>query len=298
MPALPTYHEIDSNGETSQLMDTEISVLGPLHVSVAGVPVMPTAAKPRQLLAMLAINAGRVVTTTSLMEELWGEHGPRRAPGTLQTYVLQLRRLLRTALTTELTTEPDQTSKDILITRHTGYELDVDREAVDAVRYERLAAAGRAVGAAGDYRRAGELLTEALEMWHGPALVDVSTGSQLEIEVMRLSESRLTDLTLRIDVDLYLGRHQQLLGELAALCARHPFMENFRAQYILALYRSGRASQAMETYREMWHTARDQLGVEPGSKLRRLHQALLAGDTRIDDPKFLINSWAPTAIAS
>jgi DNA-binding SARP family transcriptional activator len=208
--------------------------------------------------------------------------------------VLQIRRLIRSAPATA----PGRSSKDILITKHTGYELDVDPGMVDAVRYERLAVAGRSVGASGDYRKAGELLTEALGMWRGAVLVDVNMGTQLEIEAMRLSESRITDLTLRIDADLFLGRHQQVLGELAALCARHPFMENFRAQYMLALHRSGRTNQAMETYREMWHTARDQLGVEPGGQLRELHQALLTGSTLIDDPKYLINNWAPTALAS
>jgi DNA-binding SARP family transcriptional activator len=275
-------------------METDIKILGPLHVTMAGSSVVPTAAKTRQLLAMFAINVGRLITTSALMEELWGSRAPLRAPGTLQTYVLHLRRLIGTALATE----PDQSPKDILLTKHTGYQLDVDPGVVDSVRYEQLAAAGRAAGAAGDYRRAGELLSDALKMWRGPVLVDVNTGTQLGIEAMRLAESRLTDITLRIDADLYLGRHQQLLGELAALCARHPFMENFRAQYMLALYRSGRASQAMETYREMWRTARDQLGVEPGSALRRLHQALLSGSTHIDDPNFLINVWAPTALAS
>lgn len=273
-------------------MDTEIRILGPLHVTMAGSSVVPTAAKTRQVLALFAINVGRVVTTSVLIEELWGGRAPRRAPGTLQTYVLHLRRLIGSA------TEPGRSSKDILITKHTGYQLDVDPGSVDAVRYERLAASGRAAGAVGDFRRAGELLSDALTMWRGPVLVDVNTGTQLEIEAMRLAESRLTDLTLRIDADLYLGRHQQLLGELAALCAQHPFMENFRAQYMLALYRSGRVSQAMATYREMWRTARDQLGVEPGGTLRRLHQALLSGSTHIDDPTFLINIWAPTALAS
>lgn len=277
-------------------MHTEINVLGPLQVSIDGTQVVPTAAKPRQMLALLAINAGRVVTKTSLREEIWGDgdNTPRKASSTVHTYVLHIRRLIEQALSED----SRRTAKEILITEHTGYSLDFDPDAIDAVRYERMAAEGRAAGADGDFVRAGELLTEALAMWRGPVLVDVTTGSELEIETTRLSEDRLSDLSLRIDADLFAGRHQQLLGELAALCAQHPYLENFRAQYMLALHRSGRQSQALETYREMWETTREELGVEPGASLRRLHQGLLSGATHMDDPDFLINAWAPTALAS
>lgn len=277
-------------------MSNEINVLGPLQVSIDGTQVVPTAAKPRQLLALLAINAGRVVTKESLREELWGDgdRAPRRATSTVHTYVLHIRRLIEQALAADSA----RTAKDVLITEHTGYSLDIDPGVIDAVRYEQLAAEGRAAGADGDFAKAGELLTEALGMWRGPVLVDVTTGPELEIEATRLSENRLSDLSLRIDADLYAGRHQQLLGELAALCAQHPYLENFRAQYMLALHRSGRQSQALDTYREMWETAREELGVEPSAPLRRLHQALLSGATHMDDPEYLINGWAPTALAS
>jgi DNA-binding SARP family transcriptional activator len=273
-------------------MRAEIKVLGALEVAFDGVSVVPTASKPRQLLAMLALNVGRVVTTSALMEELWGTNAPRSAPSTLQTYVLHVRKLIRAALPDD----PDAV-REVLVTKHTGYLLAVEPEVVDAVRYDRLAAAGRAAGSAGDYVRAERLLSAALGLWRGPVLVDVAAGPQLEIESMRLAESRLTDLTLRIDSDLYLGRHHQLLGDLAALCARHPYMENFRAQYMLALYRSGRPGQALEVYHEMWATIRDQLGVDPSPRLRQLHQAMLAGDQIVDDPRYLINNWAPDTIA-
>jgi SARP family transcriptional regulator, regulator of embCAB operon len=169
---------------------------------------------------------------------------------------------------------------------------------VDLVHYNRLASAGRAAGAAGNFVKAERLLSRALELWRGPVLVDVVAGPQLEIESVRLAESRLTDLTLRIDADLYLGRHHQLLGDLAALCARHPFMENFRAQYMLALYRSGRPGQALEVYHEMWSTIRDHLGVDPSPRLRELHRAILTGDALVDDPRYMVNTWVPDAIAS
>lgn len=274
-------------------MRAEINVLGSLEIAVNGVSVVPTASKPRQLLAMLATNAGRLVTSTALMDELWGDATPRSAPGTLQTYVLHVRKLIRAAL-------PDDqahVAREFLATSHTGYLLRVEPEQVDAVRYTRLSTAGRAAGAAGDYVEAERLLSSALALWRGPVLVDVVAGSQLEIEAMRLAESRLTDLTLRIDADLRLGRHHQLLGDLAALCARHPYMENFRAQHMLALYRSGRPGQALAVYHEMSTTIRDQLGVDPSPRLRQLHRAILTGDTSIDDSRFVINAWEADTVA-
>ncbi|MGH3760489.1 AfsR/SARP family transcriptional regulator [Actinophytocola sp.] len=272
-------------------MRAEVKVLGALEVVFDGVSVVPTASKPRQLLAMLALNVGRVVTSSTLMEELWGTNAPRSAPTTLQTYVLHVRKLIRGALP-----ENPEAALEILATRHTGYVLRIDPDLADVVRYDRLAAEGRAAGAAGDYVRSGRLLCAALAMWRGPVLVDVAAGPQLEIETMRLAESRLTDLTLRIDADLYLGRHHQLLGDLAALCARHPYMENFRAQYMLALYRSGRPGQALAVYHDMWTTIRDQLGVDPSRRLRQLHQAMLAGDQIVEDPRYMINNWAPDPV--
>ncbi|OLF10327.1 AfsR/SARP family transcriptional regulator [Actinophytocola xanthii] len=275
-------------------MRAEIKVLGALQVTIDGVSVVPTASKPRQLLAMLAVNAGRVVTGSMLMEELWGASAPRSAVSTLQTYVMLLRKLIAAALPGNQRYQ----ARKLLATGHTGYLLAVDAGDVDAVRYERLAAAGRAAGAAGDFAEARRLLSAALDLWHGPVLVDVPAGPQLEIEVMRLTESRLADLALRIDADLYLGRHHQLLGDLAALCARHPYMENFRAQYMLALHRCGRPGQALEAYHDAWSTIRDHLGVGPSARLRELHQAMLNGDSLLDDPTYLANSWAPDAMAS
>jgi pentatricopeptide repeat protein len=275
-------------------MRAEINVLGTLEVSIDGTSVVPNASKPRQLLAMLAMNVGKLVTSSWLKEELWGTKAPRSATSTLQTYVLHLRNLIREALPPE----EEDLVREILVTRHSGYLLQLDPDLVDAARYSRLAMAGRAAGAAGDHVRAERLLSEALSLWRGPVLVDVAAGPQLEIEAMRLTERRLTDLTLRIDADLYLGRHHQVLGDLAALCARHPYMENFRAQFMVALCRSGRPGQALEVYHEMWTTIREHLGVDPSFRLRELHRAILAGDPIIDDPRFMINTWSRDAIAS
>lgn len=276
-------------------MDAEINVLGSLEVSVNGTSIVPNASKPRHLLAMLAMNAGKLVTSSSLIDELWANNAPRSAHSTLQTYVLNLRNHIRDALTPA---GEQGLVRDILRTRHAGYLLQVDPSVVDVIRYIRLATAGRAACAAGDHARAGRLLSEALAMWRGQVLVDVPVGPQLEIEAMRLTERRLADLTLRIDMDLYLGRHHQVLGDLAALCARHPYMENFLAQFMLALYRSGRPGQALEVYLDMSTTIRNQLGVDPSPRLRELHRAILTGDEVVNDPRFMINSWHRDALAS
>ncbi|MFL6140510.1 MAG: BTAD domain-containing putative transcriptional regulator [Labedaea sp.] len=268
-------------------MRTEIKVLGPLEVSIAGTSVVPTASKIRQLLAILAINAGRVVTIPALIEEIWGNQPPRSVAATLQTYILQLRRRLGPALAGD-----GRSARDVLTTTHTGYLLDVDRDTIDAERYERLGAAGRTAATAGDYPAASRQLTAALEIWRGPALVDVAIGAQLRIEATRLEESRLTDLTLRIDTDLYLGRHHQLLSELAALCAQHPFIESFWAQYMLALYRCSRPGQALEQYHTVQKVMRERLGVDPSQWLQRIHLAIVTGDTVMDDPGFLVTGSA------
>lgn len=270
-------------------MRAEINVLGPFEALINGVSIVPTAGKPRQVLAVLALNTGRVVAATELIDELWCDNVPRSANSTLQTYVMQLRKHIASALPAD---QADQ-ARRILETRNLGYVLNLDKEALDATRYARRAEAGRTAGTMGDYVAAERLLREALAVWRGPLLVDVPLGPQLGIEATRLSESRLTDLTMRVDADLYLGRHHQLLGELAAMCARHPHIEMFHAQFMLALYRCGRPGQALEVYHAMWTTLREQFGVVPSPRLRVLHQAILSGDPAIDDPDLVMHNWIP-----
>jgi SARP family transcriptional regulator, regulator of embCAB operon len=262
-------------------MRVEIKVLGPLEVSVAGNSIVPTASKPSQMLAMLALNAGHVVTVNALTEELWECQPPPSGVQTLQTYVVKLRKKLQDALTDSA----GVSAKDILNTRRAGYLLDVEPDDVDAVRYERLSAVGRRAVNDGDHLKASETLAEALNLWRGPALADITTGPVLSIEAMRLEENRLGDLYLRMESDLCLGRHHQLLGELATLCAKHPLMENFCAQHMVALYRSGRQCQALEAYRRLRTTMVDELGVEPSPRMRRLHAAILDGTTSVEGPE-------------
>ena len=198
-----------------------IELLGPLSVHLDRAPVVPSAAKPRQILALLALNAGRVVTVSTLAEEIWGDYPPRSAGTTLQTYILQLRNLIAAAAA------PGRDPKQVLSTRHCGYLLASQSSQNDVHEFGRLARAGRAAAETGDFRAASELLGRALALWRGSALVDVRMGRVLELEVTALEENRLGVLERRIEADLALDRHADILGELSTLAARYPMNENF-----------------------------------------------------------------------
>jgi DNA-binding SARP family transcriptional activator len=256
----------------------KIKVLGPLDAEVNGLSIVPTAGKPRQILALLALYPGRVVPVPTLMEEIWGSGLPQSSLTTLQTYILQLRRLLGTAMGPDV----PGSAKDVLATRYGGYLLQIPPESVDVYVYERLVAEGRQAFEAGEDELAASRLREALALWEGPALVDVRVGQVLDIEVMRLEESRLVTRERRIDADLRLGRHAELIAELADLVARHPQHEGLHSQAMVALYRSGRQTSALDVYRRLRQRLIDELGVEPAPQLQRMHQAMLAVDPRLD----------------
>src|SRR4051812_7721426 len=171
-----------------------------------------------------------------IVDELWGETPPRTASATVQTYVLQLRRLIGCALADE----GPRCAKEVLATRFGGYLLNVAPDDVDVNVYGRLARMGQRAFDIGDYESAARLLRSALDTWRGGVLVDVQKGMSLSLEVTRLQESRLSVLETRIDADLQLGRHHSLISELAVLSARHPMNENLCEKYMIALYRSGR----------------------------------------------------------
>ncbi|GHE90037.1 hypothetical protein GCM10018785_66270 [Streptomyces longispororuber] len=256
----------------------EIQVLGPLSANVNGGSIVPTAGKPRQILSLLALSPGRLVPVPILMEEIWGMQPPQSALTTLQTYILQLRRRLGTAM------GPDApgSAKDVLATRHGGYLMQIPAQSVDVYHYEHLVIQGRGAFEAGDDAASADHFRRALALWRGPTLVDVTTGPILEIEVMRLEESRLGTLERRIDADLRLGRHSELIAELTELTARYPQHEGLHSQAMVALYRSGRQASALDIYRRLRARLIDELGVEPSPQVQRLHQAMLAVDPQLD----------------
>lgn len=264
-------------GATMAGNPVDIKVLGPLAVSHAGASVTPTAPKPRVLLAMLALHAGCVVSVDALVEELWGASAPRSARITIQSYVVQLRKLFAAALALP-PDEAAQRAKQVLVTSPGGYLLDAAGGEVDVSRFDALAEAGHRARQEGDLAGAAAAFTEALAAWRGPALVDVQVGAHLRVDVTRLTEARLNILDCRIAADLRRGKHHELLGELAALVARYRTHEGLCAHFMLALYRSGRRCEALDVYRGLRDGLADEQGLEPIPPLQRLQRSMLVPD--------------------
>jgi DNA-binding SARP family transcriptional activator len=262
-------HEVVADGE----IVVDIDVLGTLAVREQGVSVTPTAPKPRQVLALLALHADQVVPVGMLTEELWGGEPPRSARPTLQTYILQLRELITAAL--EQGGEPLLSAKDVLMTVPGGYLLKSREGTIDVREFDRLAGTGYRAMDAEDYREAAARLREALALWTGPALAEVQAGHHLQPQIQRLEESRLCALDQRIEADLRLGRHRELLAELTLTVSRYPTHESLCGQYMLALYRSGRRGEALNAYQRMRTTLVQNLGLEPSAALAKLQRAIL-----------------------
>jgi DNA-binding SARP family transcriptional activator len=256
----------------------EFSVLGPLSLRAGNLTITPTAPKTRQVLALLLMYANQMVSVSAIIRELWNDDPPRSALTTLQTYVLKLRRLFAAGLQLG----PAQVSAEVLVTRVGGYLLKVDPGTLDMHRFERLARDGRAALATGDGDLAATRLRAALALWRDRALVDVQAGPLLSVQVARLEEARLAALEYRIEADLMLGLHRELLSELACLAAQHPLHENIHVQLMVALYRSGRRSDALDVYHRMRTRLVDELGLEPSANMRRMQQAILAADPALE----------------
>ncbi|MFI1381882.1 BTAD domain-containing putative transcriptional regulator [Embleya sp. NPDC020886] len=256
----------------------DVEVLGELLVREHGQSIVPSAGKPRQILALLTLHAGRIVPVATLMEELWGDAVPRSSATTLQTYIMQLRRRISKALQNF----PERSPKDFLATSFGGYRITVPAENCDWSRFRRSAAEGSIALAAGDPRSASALLTDALALWRGPALVDVPVGRVLGLEIIHMEETRRQVLEERIEADMQLGYHAALLGELRTLVVRYPLNENLCAQLMIALCRSGSPSRALQEFRHLRERLYRELGVEPSARLQRLHQAVLCGAPELD----------------
>lgn len=256
----------------------EVGVLGPLVVRLNGISVIPMARKPRQVLALLAVSGGGIVSVSSLVEELWGENPPASASTTLQTYIMQVRRCISMALNCP----SNESAKNILRTCYSGYVLDVDKADLDANRFQSKVDTGRQFASEGRLEEASALLQDALSIWRGEFLADVHTGPRLTVASVRLHESYLEAVERRIDIDLRLRRHRSILPELSTLTADHPMNEALWSQYIIALYRSGRAGQALTAYRQLRKTLIAELGIEPSPEVQALHRGVLKSDRTLD----------------
>jgi DNA-binding SARP family transcriptional activator len=243
----------------------EFRILGPLEVEGDAGPIALGGQRQRALLAALLLEAGRVVSTERLVDLLWGEAAPRTATTSLQNAVSQLRK---------------QLGPNVLETRPPGYVLRARAEQIDAGRFEQALRDAR--GAAPERRR--ELLRSALAMWRGPALADFGFEQFAQAEIRRLEELRLVAHEERIEADLELGRHGDVIGELEALVGAHPLREPLRRQLMLALYRSGRQAEALDVYQDARTRFVDDLGIEPGPDLRRLQAEILRHEAGIAAP--------------
>ncbi|MET9297309.1 AfsR/SARP family transcriptional regulator [Streptomyces sp. NPDC003077] len=263
----------------------EIQVLGSLALRTphgGNLIDFLTAPKPRKIIALLVLQANHVVTTAAMARELWGDNPPASMQTTLQTYVLQVRKFLGRALCRT----SSEVARDVLVTKFSGYQLNLRQGEVDLHEFERLAAEGRKALADGFDEKAIRLLTGAMEVWSGPPLVDMQVGPLLDAEIRRLEESRLTVLMQRNDAKLRLALHHELPGELAGLVSQYPMHENLHAQYMLSLYRSGRCSDALVVFRRLREHLVGELGLEPSLRLQRLHRAMLTADPLLDGADF------------
>jgi DNA-binding SARP family transcriptional activator len=247
----------------------EFRILGPLEVRHDGRPLPCKGAKQRLLLSVLLLRSHEVVSRDTLIDALWGERPPPTAPKALQMHISQLRRLLDT---------------DVLVTRPPGYQLDIDGHEFDLRRFEGAVAKGRTAAAAGRPEQAASLLAKALALWRGPPLADLTFEDSLQPEIARLEELRMTAVEDRVDADLELGRHAELIAELEQLTAQQPLRERIRGQLMLALYRSGRQADALDVYADTRRRLVEDLGLEPGRDLKLLQQRVLAQDAALDPP--------------
>jgi DNA-binding SARP family transcriptional activator/pimeloyl-ACP methyl ester carboxylesterase len=246
----------------------EFRLLGPLEVLDGPTPLPIARGKQRALLALLLLNANRTLAREQIVDALWGEAVPGSAQKMVQIHVSQLRKTLP---------EPR------LRTRPAGYLLELRDGELDLERFERALADGRRALAAGDAAEARELLGAALALWHGRALAELAEPFARH-EGARLDELHTTALEWRIEADLALGQHRDLVGELEALIAQHPLRERLRSQLILALYRSGRQGEALAAYQAFRRTLSDELGIEPSPALRGLERMMLLQHPAIEAP--------------
>jgi basic membrane lipoprotein Med (substrate-binding protein (PBP1-ABC) superfamily)/DNA-binding SARP family transcriptional activator len=243
-------------------------VLGPLAVEAAADPVALGGRKQKLVLAHLLRRPNGWVSTETLIDDVWGEEPPGAAKGSLQSYVSNLRRAL---------------GADRLETGAGGYRLMVEPGELDALEFEQaLARANAEID--GDPREASDLFRRALGLWRGSAFSDLAHEPSLVGEIERLDQERLQAIEGRIDADLALGRHTEVVAELDDLTRRWPLREHLWGQRMLALYRAERPAEALAAYRDARSILVDQLGVEPGRPLQRLHERILLQDPELDLP--------------
>ena len=249
------------------------AVLGPVRAWRGAVELDLGGPQQRAVLAVLLMSRGRTMPIEGLLDALWGDLPPARAVGTVRTYVSRLRRVL----------EKDRADPEILVSTGRGYALRTGPGTVDAELFESQAAEAGRIRTDGDLVGARTLYGQALNLWEGAPLSGLP-GPYLQSRRARLAERRLAVLQARLETDLELGRHSEVVGELAALCAEHPLREPLHRLRMLALYRCGRQAEALAAYDDVRRTLAAELGVGPGAELRRLHERILRNDPSLAAP--------------
>lgn len=247
----------------------DFGLLGPLVVRDGAHDVPVSAPRQRVLLAALLLSADRVVSLDALAETLWETGPPAGARGALHSAVQRLRSAL------------GPSGADLIETRPPGYLMKIGDGRFDVRDFGVLAARGHAAAEAGNWAQAASLLREALGLWRGEPLADIPSQLLRDREVPPVEDQRLRALTARIDADMHLRRHAEVVPELRQLVAAHPLREQFHAQLMLSLYCSGRQADALAAYQDVRQLLADRLGLDPGPELRLLHQRILAADSEL-----------------
>ncbi len=256
-------------------MGIQFRILGPLEVLRDGVAVQPTSAKQRLLLAVLVVRAGEVVPADTLVDAVWPERPPTTATGTLQNYISQLRKAIEPGVSSGA-------APRMLVTAEPGYRLVIPSQDLDAWRFEHLVAEGRAAVRDGRAAVAVELLAEGLALWRGPALADVADVELVRHEAQRLDALRVSAVEARLEADVALGRHHELVAELEGLVAVYPLRERLWALLMVCLYRAGRQADALAAFQQLRHRLADELGLEPTSELAQLEHDILRHAPALD----------------
>jgi DNA-binding SARP family transcriptional activator len=251
----------------------EFRVLGPIEARHNGAPAQIRAAKQRTVLAMLLIEANRVVPVEMLATGLWGRNPPAGCRNTVQNYVLRLRRALVAC-----------GGPDPVRTRPHGYLVELDELALDVGRFDSLVAQAKTAAAEGAAELVQTLLSDALALWRGRPLMDAPSEHLHRELVPALDERRLDAVELRVSAAIASGRHRDVLSELHELTTRYPLREQFWAQRMIALCRCGRQAEALDCFRTVSRLLGEELGIDPSAELQRLHHQVLARDPELAAP--------------
>jgi YVTN family beta-propeller protein len=251
----------------------DFRLLGPLEASAGGRAINIGGLKQRALLAMLLLRANEPVSRGILIHQLWDDHPPAGAHHSLEVYISRLRKALDAVA-----------EESVIVTRPGAYLLRIAPEQLDVNRFERLAGEGRQALAANAPERAAASLRQALALWRGAPFADLGDEPFARAEIARLEELRVGVTEDRIEADLALGRHADVVAEIEAVMSAHPLRERLHQQLMIALYRCGRQAEALAVYQSARRTLVAELGIEPGRGLRGLQRAILQQDASLDPP--------------